>query len=658
MHKPKWCLFYDFHTMPACPDVGASFDADAFTDRIKACGVDFIVFPARCNSGTAYYNTKVGLRHPSLTYDMFGKLAAACQARDIALSAYINVGLSHEESLWHRDWLIVTPEGSIYAPNRNNSFFRQMCYNSPYGPHVLEMIKEVVAGYPVAGLFLDCLHQAPCVGIECTREMKERGLDWRDPKDLAEFGNFSKLRIAQRIEAAAHALKPDLHLYFNGLSFEEQQDLGTYYELECLPTGGWGYELLPLHAHYMRNLGKETCVNMTGRFHGGWGDFGGIRSEASLEYDCLYGLAHTMRATVGDHFHPRGDLNHAVHDLVERIYTRLRRLEPWIDGAKAVTEVGVIVPQPGFSRVDAAANLRAMAVAKGATRLLCELNVQFDVLTHACSWEGYEVLILPDHVRVDDETAARLRAHLDAGGRILASGWSGLAPDAARFVLPEWDMDCLGDEVVDPTYFVPADAVRQGLPDMPIDFYCRGIQLAPRPGAERLAEIVAPYYNRVFDGEHWYRYTPPDKPAARPAVVRSGKVIHITHAVFGAYYERAWWAVRNLVGNLLALHLPKPLVAVPGLPSFARVSVTEQPRRRMVHVLGYCPERRGPNIDMIEEPARLGDVTLALRQDGRRIARVYLAPEGRDLPFHLDGDYVRVTLPNVVGYALAVFEEG
>ena len=23
MHQPKYCLFYDNHTMPACPDVGA-----------------------------------------------------------------------------------------------------------------------------------------------------------------------------------------------------------------------------------------------------------------------------------------------------------------------------------------------------------------------------------------------------------------------------------------------------------------------------------------------------------------------------------------------------------------------------------------------------------------------------------------------------------
>ena len=45
MHIPKWALFFDFHTMPANPDVGKAFNMEAITDWIKECGADFIVFP-------------------------------------------------------------------------------------------------------------------------------------------------------------------------------------------------------------------------------------------------------------------------------------------------------------------------------------------------------------------------------------------------------------------------------------------------------------------------------------------------------------------------------------------------------------------------------------------------------------------------------------
>ena len=151
--------------------------------------------------------------------------------------------------------------------------------------------------------------------------------------------------MARRIADAARAANPDLLLYFNGVSFESQQNIGNYLEIECLPTGGWGYEYLPVAVRYARTLGKPV-VNMTGRFHRSWGDFGGIRTEASLEYDCLYGVANATRTTIGDHYHPRGDFNKPVFDLYERLYGRLRKLQPWLEGARAVADAAVVVPRP------------------------------------------------------------------------------------------------------------------------------------------------------------------------------------------------------------------------------------------------------------------------------------------------------------------------
>jgi hypothetical protein len=48
----------------------------------------------------------------------------------------------------------------------------------------------------------------------------------------------------------------------------------------------------------------------------------------SLEYDCLYGVANGLRTTIGDHFHPRGDLNRAVMQLDQDTYRRLDQLGP------------------------------------------------------------------------------------------------------------------------------------------------------------------------------------------------------------------------------------------------------------------------------------------------------------------------------------------
>jgi hypothetical protein len=604
----------------------------------------------------AYYNTKVGIRHPSLQYDMFGKLAEACQARGIALTAYVNVGLSHEEALLNRAWTVLTPEGYTYRPNRLDHFFRMMCFNTGYADHLLEMVREIVSGYPVAGLFLDCMHQHPCVGVECIREMKERGIDWQDDRQLAEFANFSRVRMARRIAETATAIKPDLLLYFNGVSPEDQQDIGTYLEYECLPTGGWGYDALPAWGRYLRTLGKPV-INMTGRFHKSWGDFGGIRTEASLEYDCLYGLALGMRPTIGDHFHPRGDINHAVFDLIERIYTRLQKLDPWLDGATPLTDIGVVAPKPGFSYVHGADFSQAQATIKGAARMLCELKAQFDVLSPNRSWSGYQVLILPDNVVLDDQDAEKVRQHIETGGRVLSSGWSGLDPEKKEFVLPQWGVHMVGESPFDPAYIVVGPDLAQDFPDMPVTLYQRGTTIAAAEGTQVLAEIVAPYYNRHWDGEHGFVYLPPDKPTGQPAVTLRNGIAHVTHPIFSSYYSDAQVPIRQLVSNLLAKLLPAPLVKTEGLPSFARVMVTSQPKRRMVHLLAYVPERRGPTMDMIEEPIEVRNISLALRVDHRLPARLYLAPSYEELPFAIEEGYIETQIPILRGYALVVFEE-
>ena len=141
MHQPKYCLFYDNHTMPACPDVGANFDAEAFTDRIKRCGVDYLTFHARCNLGMAYYDTKIGIKHPSLKYDLFGKLADACQRKGIALTAYINGGISSAEGVLHREWTTLYFDGREYREPRFTPYVRTMCYNTPYRDHLIAMIR-------------------------------------------------------------------------------------------------------------------------------------------------------------------------------------------------------------------------------------------------------------------------------------------------------------------------------------------------------------------------------------------------------------------------------------------------------------------------------------------------------------------------------------
>ncbi len=649
MHQPRYCLFYDNHTMPACPDVGENFDAEAFTDRIKRCGVDYLTFHARCNLGMAYYNTKIGIKHPSLKYDLFGKLADACQRKGIALTAYINGGISSAEGALHREWTTLYFDGREYRDPRFTPYVRTMCYNTPYRDHLIAMIREIALNYPVSGFFIDCLAGYPCVCPICVKEMKEKGIDWNNLEEVVKFSEFSMLRLTKDIAKVLKDINPNYLIYFNGPGFEEQAETGTYMECECLPAGAWGYEYLPVMSHYMRTLGNKPILNMNGRFYD-WGDFGGLRPETAIKSELLYGLANGMRPNVGGHFHPRGDLENAVLDRIEKIYKELQTMEPWYDNAKNITEVAIVYP-------GTIENIRGDGQLKSAVRMLSELKQQFDVVTLFSDWSKYKVLVIPDNITFDEEVTRRVKAHIAAGKAVISSGSSGLDPEKKQFVLEkDWGVKYLGENDFDPAYFAVGKNYNQGMPEMPLSLYSSGIDMEPLSGTTVEASLIKPYYNRGWDGEFAFFYNPPDKVTDKPALTIHGKVAHFSHRIFSGYYDQAPVELRTVFSNVLEKLLPDPLIRYENLPSFSRVFVTEQPGRKMVHLLSYVPEMRGSKTQMIEDPIEIHEVKISLRQDGKTPKKVYLAPERKSLPYKVKDGYVQVTIPVSTGYSLLVFE--
>jgi len=294
---------------------------------------------------------------------------------------------------------------------------------------------------------------------------------------------------------------------------------------------------------------------------------------------------------------------------------------------------------------------------KAATRMLCELKMQFDNVTLAASWDKYKVLILPDEIEVNGKIAERLKKHLDNGGAIIATGFSGLDEARAKFALDVFGVEYNGDDPFDPAYIEFKPEFADGMPDMPVTLYERGLSVTARPGVKILATITAPYYNSEWTGRHGNRYTPPDKGTGRPAVTLNGRVAYVSHPIFHTYFTSAALPMRQIVANLLARFLPEPLIRAPGAPSYSRITVTSQPGRRMVYVMAYLPESRGAGVNMIEEPLELNDFVVSLRLDGRRPMKAYLAPGREKLHFTIDGNYATVCIPRVHGWSVVVFEE-
>ncbi|MBQ9338191.1 MAG: alpha-L-fucosidase [Lentisphaeria bacterium] len=643
MHKVKYALFFDNHTHPENPEVGKNFDPEDFTDQLKSCGVDYLAFHARCNAGMAYYDTKIGTRHPSLTYDLFGALAACCKKKDIALVAYLNGGISTYETMEHREW------STQYLPGTDHfgqvtPYSTTVCYNSPFRAHLIAMIQEIASNYPVAGFFIDCLADYPCVCPACVKMMKERGFDYTDEKQVREFSRQSVLSYCADIAAAVREIIPDPMLYFNGPAFGTVKDLDTFFDCECLPTAGWGYEYLPMLSHYMRNIKPGTqLLNMTGRFYN-WGDFGGLRTADSLKFDLFYGLAQGMRPNIGGHFHPRGDQEHAVFDRIRKVYHELQRYDEWYEDAVPAADIAMVVPR---DRRD----WHWASAVRSCVRMLEELKMQFDIVLADCEkpWTQYKLLILPEGIEVTEQLAERIRAHIARGGAFFACG-----QEAGEKFGDEFGIRCLGDCGLDPVYFRMHGDFEAGLPDMYLSLYAKAVK-AETTEAKSSSRLVKPYYNRAWTGTHALFYTPPQEETAMPFITVNGKCIWCAGDLFTGYAKRGALHLRDIFRNVLAQLLPEPLIRIGKLPACVRLVMTEQPGRINLHLIAYAPEKRA-DTTVVEDSAAVLNGEFSVLTAGRKITRAYLAPEGTPLEVETKGNYTKIKLPPFEGYALAVLE--
>ena len=289
--------------------------------------------------------------------------------------------------------------------------------------------------------------------------------------------------------------------------------------------------------------------------------------------------------------------------------------------------------------------------------MLCELKYQFDILDSGRDLSPYSLVILPDYIKLEGALLENIKKHIKKGGAVISSAWAGLNESGEDFALGEWGLSFKGESAHDPAYITVSPDFCHEFPDMPVTLYDKGTTVAVKKGAKVLGEITAPFYNKHWDGEHAFMYMPPDKKTGEPALVRSGNIIHFTHPLFSGYCRHAQLPMRSLLDSAIKASLTTPVVKTTNLQSFSRVTVTQQPGRLIVHILAYVPEKRGEQIEMIEEPIEVRDAVISVRDIDMKLKRVSRAPEGTRFEIFRSGDYASVKIPLINGYAAIVFEE-
>jgi len=664
----------DFHTSESIAGIGMAFDPEDFADTLVRANVDSITCFARCHHGWLYYDSQLNpeRRHPHLTTDLLRRQIEVCHDHDIRVPIYITVQWDHYTANQHPEWLAIDDQGKPFGtPPFEAGFYRRLCVNSPYRDFLKAHTQEVLESLPTDGLFFDIVGVLPCACQHCRAGMVAQGLD---PAKLANRQLYAQHMIDEfkrDMTAFVRRFNADCTIFYNaghvGTRDRATTDAYTHWELESLPSGGWGYLHFPIAQRYARTLGPD-CLGMTGKFHTSWGDFHSFKNQAALEYECFRMLALGAKCSVGDQLPPSGAIEPHVYNLIGAVYGSVAQKEPWCRGARPLNDIAVLSPEE-FAGADAG---RLLQATMGIERMLDEGSHQFDIIDSMADFSAYKLLVLPDSIPVDAKLATRLEQYVAQDGAIIASFESGLTPAQDGFALTLLGVELAGEGPRDANgqlvrgrhfpsndyteYLRPGTAIGTGLPPTEHAMYMRGLEVHATGTTEVLADTIASFFDRTYQHFSSHRQTPSSGEVRGPAIVRNGQVIYFAQPIFSQYAQNAPRWCKQLFLNAVALLLPQPLLRHNG-PSSVFASLLDQSshKRWVAHLLHYIPERRGSDFDVIEEAIPLHDLEVSVRAP-LGVQRVVTAPDGNELPFRVEGQRLIFTLPRLNGHQMIALE--
>jgi hypothetical protein len=609
-----------------------------------------------------YYDSKKHPEriHPHLSNrDLLKEQIEACHKQNIRVPIYTTIQWDYYTAQKHPEWLVRDENGTPIAMGDSNvfhpGFYNHLDIATPYIDFLKDHIKDLFETVPVDGLFLDIHHIMANANNGAIEGMVKKGLDPTKEATRLLYNKEVLREYKQDLTSFIRTLDKNCTIFYNsghvGPHIRDTVPSNSHLELESLPSGGWGYLHLPLTARYARNLGEEI-MGMTGKFHTSWGDFHSLKNAAALEFETSMMLALNAKCSIGDQLHPKGILDKATYDLIGGAYSKVAQKEAWCEGAKAVTEIGVLSTEE-YGQLGMGG--RTPEAMMGIIRILQEGSRQFDILDSTSDYKNYKIIILPDNIPVSNALNEKIQKYMNEGGSLISSYQSGLGPDGKSVNLSSLGVSLVGEAPYSPDFIVPKTALAKGLPDTELVMYVKGMQVKALPGAEVLAEANVPYFNREWNHFSSHKHTPSSGKVGYPAVIKNGRSIYFMHPIFTQYQRNAPSWCKKLVLNSIDLLHPDTLVRHSGPSSvIAMLNDQEDKKRSILHVLHYIPERRAMEFDIIEDVIPLYNLRMSVLPR-RKVSSVTLVPQNKAIPFKVNNQRIEFDLKEVIGHQMIAF---
>jgi len=645
MKLPQRQVHLDFHTSPWIPDVASEFDAREFARTFRQAHVNSVTIFAKCHHGMSYYPTKIGTMHPALAgRDLMGEMIEALHCEGIRCPIYTTVGW--EEDAAHRfpAWRQIRRDGTFAEQNacgKAPGAWKFLNFLHPdYQDYLETHVREILAGYEVDGLFFDIVFFADnaCWSEASMKFRRQHGYLGDDLETQVKFESAAQTFFVNRFSSLIRGLRPQVSIFYNAPNrpfvdgnYGTRQRLPacSHFEIESLPSGFWGYQHFPRLAR-MISRWNLPWFGQTGRFQKMWGDFGGIKPQAALEYECFRSQALGGGNSIGDQLPPRGRLDATAYQLIGSVYSQCAEAEPFYEGSEPLPQIGIITPHyPGHDETASGKS------EEGVVQMCEETHYESVILDGDGDFTGLDLLILPDSVVITPKFKSVLAGYYQRGGRLILSHRAGFDAEG------NWALDFLplrfaGATDKYPTYWRARSAFDTALSLSDRVFYEQGLNVMGGEETEVLVDRIPPYFMRSDLHFSSHFQTPPvAEPGPYPAVVGGDRFVYFADPIFREYRQAGNLAVRD--GWKRAM---ERLVGVSPYGAGLPTTVLSVPRRRkadlILTLLHYIPLRKALDIDVIEERMNFAGQILRLPPQAKKV-RV-LGQDGL-LPVDPDGGF-------------------
>jgi hypothetical protein len=349
----------------------------------------------------------------------------------------------------------------------------------------------------------------------------------------------------------------------------------------------------------MQSHWGKPWLGMTGRFQKMWGDFGGVKPQPALEYECFRAQALGGGSSVGDQLPPRGVLDPAAYELIGNVYRQWEEAELFYEGAQRMCP-SVAILTPNSPGVDGSLS------EEGAVMLCQEYHYDCDVVDGQDDLSGYQLILLPDVCVLSEELAAKIEAFLQSGGSVLASHTS-ICGAQGESVLPSLPLEVTGTEEKFPTFWREKDSV--GLGDGDRVIYSQGSRIKLTGDAKVRLERVLPYFKRSDTHYSSHFQTPPVAEASAPALVTGNRFAYFADPIFADLRKSGTPSVPTVWKTVMEELIGPPAIGL-GLSKRIELYPLRKGNDLLLTLLHYVPVRKSVEIDVLDEASSFAGQTL------------------------------------------------